>query len=83
MWRKLLSPGSLNASFETKEKIRVKATQLFMVKDQEDMKLQLSVSVLLYGDRKHEKNTTVAHLDSCVGVTCADTRLTILDGFPF
>ena len=30
------------------------------------MKLQLSVGVFLYDDRKHEKNTAVAHFDSQV-----------------
>ena len=61
---KSASPGSLNASIETMEKSRVKARSLFIVKDQEDMKLQLSEGVFLYDDRKHEKNTAVAHFDS-------------------
>ena len=69
MFLKWPSPGNLNASIETIEQIRVKATELFIVNGQGDMLLQLSKIVLLYDEKKaREEYVLVGSMRACIFV---------------
>ena len=69
------NPGSLNASIETKEQINMKARQLLMVKDQENMSCN-SPLVSFYKTTESARRMFILILDSLIfksGFLCAQT----------
>ena len=69
------NPGSLNASIETKEQINMKARQLLMVKDQENMSCN-SPLVSFYKTIESARRMLILILDSLIfksGFLCAQT----------
>ena len=69
------NPGSLNASIETKEQISMKAKELLIVKDQEDMSCK-SPLLSFYKTIESARRMLILILDSLIfksGFLCAQT----------